>query len=383
MEASPAVWQSGCWTEARPGMASAVALGRLEVPGWRPAGSATLPQQHHSSATAQGAAAAADAADAGHRHGPLGGAGMSVNQAEGLSPSARRPEHGIISQRTRQCSSLTLEREETPFFTPLPAVTASWAAHVRASEAPLLMTSTRSPLSELRNSSMGQRTCPQNTAARETPEAELQADPGHITGLAERSSTRSASSSARHNTKHSQAHSSSSLSSPATAMAGWGSPRIHCEAPDRRRQVSVTEHESSQSHVLQGCQVSRGPATSAAEGSTHSSPAEVSQASSSCVRTRANASTSICNSSMASARAGSGLPDSSFWGPPAGALPGQALQSPLPCPRTNCDTEGSHLRHTDPPDLDADALCHWPGEHAPTSYSLCSWRLQSCLSLLC
>ena len=190
MEASPAVWQSGCWTEARPGMASAVALGCLEVPGWRPAGSATPPQQHHCSTTAQGAPAAADAADAGQRHGPLGGAGTSVDQAEGLSPSARRPEHGIISQRTGQCSSPTLQREETPFFTPLPAVAASWAAHVRASEAPLLMTSTRSPLSELSDSSMGDSTCAQNTAAGETPEAELQADPGHIIGLAERCSTR-------------------------------------------------------------------------------------------------------------------------------------------------------------------------------------------------
>ena len=382
MEASPAVWQSGCWTEARPGMASAVALGCLEVPGWRPAGSATPPQQHHCSTTAQGAPAAADAADAGHRHGPLGGAGTSVDQAEGLSPSARRPEHSIISQQTGQCRSPTLEREETPFFTPLPAVAASWAAHVRASEAPLLMTSTRSPLSELSNCSMGDRTCAQNAAAGETPEAELQADPGHIIGLAERCSTRSTSSSARHDTKYSEAQSSSSsssssLSSPATAMAGWGSPRVHFEAPGRRRQVSVTEHGSSWSHELQGCQVSSGPATSAAEGSTHSSPAEVSQASSSCVRTCVDASTSICNSSMAIARAGSGLPDNSFGGAPAGALPGQALQSPLPCPRTNYDAQGIHLTHTDPPDLDADALCHWPGEHAPKVYPHYSGRLQA------
>ena len=384
-EASPSVWQSGCWTEARPGMASAVALGRLEVPGWRPAGSPAPPQQDHRAAMAQGAPAAADAADAGHRHGPLGGAYKSVGQAEGLSPSARRPEHGSIRQGTGRCRSPTPEREETPFFTPLPAVPASWAGHACASEAPVLMTSARSPLAELKNSSKGPRTCAQRVPVRETPDAQLQADRGHIVGLAERSSTCSTSSSARHSAKHSEAStsSSSSLSSPATAMAGWRSPRIHSEAPDGRRHDSLTEHGSSQSYELQGCQVSSGPATSAAEGSIHSSPAEVSQASGSCVRTHMDASISACSSSAASARGASQLPDSSFWGAPAGALPGQALQSPLPCPRTVYDAQGSHLRHADPPDLDADALCHWPGEHAPTFYPHRGGRPQSCLGLLC
>ena len=368
MEASPAVWQSGCWTEARPGMASAVALGRLEVPGWRPAGSAAPPQQHHRSAMAQDAPAAADAADAGHRHGSLGGADMSVDQAKGLSPSARRPEHGSISQATGRCRSPTLEREETPFFTPLPAVPASWASHVYASEAAELVTSTRPPLSELTNSSTGHRTCAQKPPVGETPEAKLQADPGHIVGLTERSSTRSTSSSACRSAKHSKANtsSSSSLSSLATDMAGCGLPKIHFEVPGRRRHDSVPEHGSSQSHELQGCLVSSGPATSAAEGSIHSSPAEVSQASSSCMGTRVDASTIVCNSSAMSARAGSQLPDSSFWGAPSGALPGQALQSPLPCPRAVSDAQGSHLRHTHPPGIDAHAFCHWPGEHAPS-----------------
>ena len=388
MEASPAVWQSGCWTEARPGMASAVALGRLEVPGWRPAGCAAPPQQHHRSAMTQGAPAAADAAGAMHRHGPLGVADKSVKQAEELSPSARRPERGSDGQGMGRCRSPTPEREETPFFTPLPTVPASWAGHVSGSEAPVLMTSARPRLSELKTSSRGHGTRPQEAPIEECPEVQLQADLGHIIGLAERSSTRSASSSACHDAKHSEAStsSSSSPSSPATDVAGWGSPKIHSDASARRGHGSVTGGGRPKPHKLQGCQASSSFASSAAEDSMHSmpsSPADESRASNSCVGTHVNASTSACNSSVASARAGSRLPDSSFWGAPAAALPGQALQSPVPCPRAIFDAQGSHLRHTHPPGMDADALCPWPGEHAPTSYPSCSWRPQSCLGPLC
>ena len=312
---------------------------------------------------------------------------MSVDQAEGLSPSARRPEHGRISQGTGRCRSPTLEREETPFFTPLPAVPASWASHVYASEAAELVTSTRPPLSELTNSSIGQRTCPQKTPVGETPEAELQADPGHIVGLAERSSTRSTSSSARRSNKHSEAQSSSgSLSSPASGAAEQGSPSTHSEAIGRRLQGAITEHETLQTHQLQGCQAGSSPGISGAEDSVRSmrsSLAEVSKASNSCGRTDVGVSTSACSSSVASARGASQLPGSSFWGAAAGVVPGQALQSPLACPHAAFDAQGSHLRQTDPPSIDADALCLWPGELAPASYSHCSWRLQSCLGPLC
>ena len=132
-EASPAVQLSGCWTEARPGMPSAVTRSQLRAPAWRPAPSAA-PAQLQSCAPSTVCSAAPHAASPSHKsshsdQGLSGGEGdgqqaISIAPLEsrtGMSPLAWRPKVAA-SQAELHCSRAPREREETPFFTPVAAL---------------------------------------------------------------------------------------------------------------------------------------------------------------------------------------------------------------------------------------------------------------------
>ena len=132
-EASPAVQLSGCWSEARPGMPSAVTRSQLRAPAWRPAGSAMPAQlQRLAPSTVSSAVPHAASPQIPSSHGDRGspeaeGGGRQaislacLESGTGMSPLARMPEVAA-SQAKLPYSRVLHEREETPFFTPVAAL---------------------------------------------------------------------------------------------------------------------------------------------------------------------------------------------------------------------------------------------------------------------
>ena len=458
-EASPAAQLSGCWTEARPGMPSAVTRSQLRAPAWRPAGGAA-PAQPQSCTPAKLCVAVplaasprplysqadsrASDADGG---GPHTAAPACLIAGTGASLPVQMPEVSSISTEDLQCTRprAICEREETPFFTPGAALPESelLSPHNSSSAG-----ASRPDAAADRHSGVLQAGTPRALAAgqaqQETPcwaspnpqvvpEPILKTTPWGGSSADAKSSREGSglhqnveeqfghagsdstgSSGARHCVADS-AHSSSSSSSGGswdTDVAEWGSSGAHPQSPDKawsampdnaqlqrtpsrqrapgelltsapssmgecitpdmtscdqlpqagdreRREARLTPHstESSCRANVQGAQTA---GQTQAEGLHASccaaqspaddsmlSPAPVQPAQPLCSADGARSSSAQpasaehvslagLHGSCTSARAGSRLRDSCFWEVQAGALPGQATQSPLPCqPRMN------------------------------------------------
>ena len=132
-EASPAVQLSGCWTEARPGMPSAVTRSQLRAPAWRPAGGAA-PGQLQSCEPARDRSAVEHApilhplsshSNRGSKDAEGAGAyavSCCLDAGVSRSPELRMPELATAGHAGLPSSSTSFEREQMPFFTPVAAL---------------------------------------------------------------------------------------------------------------------------------------------------------------------------------------------------------------------------------------------------------------------
>ena len=132
-EASPAVQLSGCWTEARPGMPSAVTRSQLRAPAWRPARGAmpahlqgcapsALPSAVPHAANPQLQSSHSDQGSSeAEGRGPQASSLACKTSGTVMSPLAWMPEVAA-SQAELPSSRASFKREETPFFTPVAAL---------------------------------------------------------------------------------------------------------------------------------------------------------------------------------------------------------------------------------------------------------------------
>ena len=129
-DASPALQLSGCWTEARPGMPSAVTRSQLRAPAWRPAGG-TAPGRLDSCAPVNTLTAAprapslqpqgshCDRGSSDAEHGRAHDASsVCLEAGMSTSPQPRMPELATAGHAGLPSSRASSEREQTPFFTP-------------------------------------------------------------------------------------------------------------------------------------------------------------------------------------------------------------------------------------------------------------------------